>query len=132
MISWEKSWFHGKKHGFMDISMNVFRKGRAVMMFKVARNLVPSYTSNSFTPLVKSYSTSGVTTRGRSHGNFATTESAPKTDWGKRRLASHGVYLWNGLSTDVKTIEKLFKFKMAVNNLSKSGFTFYNIKFDGA
>ncbi len=101
---------------------------RAVMMFKVARGMVPDYMSAAFTPLSEVYSSSGRESRGATAGNFAPNRIGGKTEWGRRRFASHGVHLWNALPTDTKTIEKLPIFKTSIRHLVKNDFKFYRLK----
>lgn len=101
---------------------------RAVMMYKVATNQVPGYLSRSFTSLAKSYSASGRVTRGATECNFQVSQ-ASKTDWGKRRLVSHGVFLWNGLPAEVKAAKSNQSFKHQVNKLARDGFDFYQPKY---
>ena len=56
-------------------------------------------------PLSNVYSNNGRESRGSTVGNFAP-GTGGKTEWGRRRFASHGVNLWNGLLKDTKAISK--------------------------
>ena len=98
---------------------------RAVMMFKVANGLVPEYISEAFTPLSDSYAESGRASRGSDSGNFRPCPSIGKTEWGRRRFASHSVFTWNKLPPALKHETKLSRFKSGVKSLAKSGYTFY-------
>jgi len=98
------------------------------MMFKVARNRVPEYMSDEFTPLSEAYSGSGRASRGSSSGNFAPCKSEGNTEWGRRRFVSHGVCLWNQLPNELKIIEKESIFKFRLENLLKGGLEFYKLK----
>ena len=97
---------------------------RAVMMFRVSRNLVPGYIADRFTPLSAFGSGDGVRTRGCAQGNFRPA-CRSRTDWGKRRFASHGVFLWNELPSDCKDCDKIGAFKTQVKSLAATGFNFY-------
>ena len=96
---------------------------RAVMMFKVAYGLVPEYLSCGFTKLDECYSEGDRVTRGRAHGNFRPCPSG--NEWGRRRLAHHGVHLWNSLPTVIKVCDTIDQFKSAINGLVKQNFKFY-------
>ena len=100
---------------------------RAVMMFKVSRALVPRYISDTFTSLAASYAASGRASRGVDCGNFHPCPSVGKTEWGRRRSASHGVFLWNNLPPELKKETKLSRFKASVKSLAKSGYSFYHL-----
>ena len=96
---------------------------RAVMMFRVARGRVPGYLSSGFDSLEESYSNTDRVTRGRSHGHFR--PSPAGTEWGRRRLITHGAFLWNHLPPDVTTLVKLSHFNRALKNLVKTNYKFY-------
>ena len=98
---------------------------RAVTMFKVAHGLAPSYLSDKF----KSPSESrrhGPVTRGQTTKNFE--PSASVTNWGRRRLASHGVFIWNNLPGPLKLCAKLHEFKTQLKFLIRQKFNFYEFK----
>ena len=99
---------------------------RAVMMYKVAKGLVPRYLSNGFVPLSQSYGDGGPRTRGRDSGNFQVTEGTTN-EWARRRLVTHGVFLWNDLPPNIKAANSITSFKTSVHNLAKRSFKFYNI-----
>ena len=48
--------------------------------------------------------------------------------WGRRRLVTHGVYLWNDLPPEVKNSKSITCFKSSVRNLAKRRFKFYDTK----
>lgn len=99
---------------------------RAVMMFKVARGLVPRYLSDRFTSLAATNSGEGRVTRGQTQGGFRPVSSG--TEWGRRRFASHGPFLWNQLPADVKATQSMTVFKSSIKKLpSRSNFTFYKL-----
>ena len=98
---------------------------RALMMFKVANNRVPSYLASGFTSLSKAYSDGVRVTRGQMDRNFK--PSPAGTEWGRRRLASHGSYLWNALPKDVKATQSITVFKSSVMKLPSSGYKFYTL-----
>ena len=98
---------------------------RAVMMYKVSKGLVPTYLSDGFVPLSQSYGERGPDTRGRSRGNFQVFEGT-NNDWGRRRLVTHGVNLWNDLPPEVKNSKSITCFKSSVRNLSKRSYKFYD------
>ena len=99
---------------------------RAVMMFRVARGLVPRYLSDGFDLLSRSYGEGGPNTRGRVSGNFKVLEGTTN-DWSRRRLVTHGVFLWNDLPCDIKMATTLTRFKSSVRNLAKRSFKFYKL-----
>ena len=99
---------------------------RATMVFKISRNLVPGYMAQRFESLSETYSGSGRITRGRSEGNYQPCVSG--TNWGRRRLASHGVFIWNGLPGSVKALQTIKKFISALKNLAFTDFKFYKLK----
>lgn len=101
---------------------------RAGMMFKVAQKKVPDYVSDGFTPLSEAYADSGRESRGSSSGNFVPCKSQGNTEWGRRRFVSHGVFLWNQLPDELKSIQKDRNFKVRLENLSKGGLKFYQLK----
>ena len=89
--------------------------------------MVPDYMLAAFTPLSNVYSNNGRESRGSTAGNFAP-GTGGKTEWGRRRFASHGVNLWNGLPKDTKAISKLQNFKTSVKYLAKNNYKFYRLK----
>ena len=97
---------------------------RAVLMFRVAHKMVPRYISDSCTALSEYYHESGVRTRGCASGNFRA-QCSSGTEWGKRRLASHGVYLFNNLPSECKAARTIGAFKRMITSLGRSGFNFY-------
>ena len=100
---------------------------RAVMMFKVARRMVPEYMRESFMALSSSssYTANNRVTRGSASGNFQVSESV--TEWGRRRFASHGAFLWNELPLNIKCIENLSHFKGAIKTHIRRGQSFYQL-----
>ena len=96
---------------------------RAVMMYKVAGGLAPRYLTDCFTPLQETYSEGVRGTRGRSYRNYRPCSSG--NNWGKRRFASHGAYLWNDLPPEIKSLE-FARYKSAIRSLGKCNFKFYS------
>jgi len=96
---------------------------RAVMMYKVTRGLVPEYLSRDL-PKIE-YENERVT-RGQSQGNLRPTASG--NEWGRRRLAHHGAYLWNSLPADCKSASSLISFKSHIRILIENNFKFYRLK----
>ena len=100
---------------------------RATFMFKVARGMVPDYVTEQFTPLSTVYESGGRSSRGSDAGNFRPPISHGRTEWGRRRCASHGVYLWNSLPGEVKAMERLGPFKRGLRDHLRDGFRFYSL-----
>ena len=108
----------------MAVSHSVYQ--RAVMMYRVTEGLVPQYLSRGVTKLEGCNPEGGRVTRGQTQGNVRPCPSG--NEWGRRRLAHHGAYLWNSLPSDVKTSQSLNQFKSAVRNLVASNHKFYRLK----
>ena len=85
---------------------------------------------DSLTPLSDEYSESGRVTRGLCRGNFRPCPSNGKTEWGRRRFASHSVNVWNDLPSELKETNKLPVFKSQIKNLVKGGYCFYKLDLD--
>ncbi len=102
---------------------------RARMMYKVAQKKVPEYVSDGFTSLSEAYSGSGRDSRGSRSGNFVPCKTEGNTEWGRRRFASHGVFLWNSLPENLKTAQLKEKvFKSRLDQLVRDGLVFYQLK----
>ena len=98
---------------------------RAAMMFKVARGLAPSYLTNGFTAMsAERPADTSRGTRGSDAGNFLPPKS--DTEWGRRRFASHGVFLWNGLTPEIKAADTILNFKNRIKKYVKDGHNFYS------
>lgn len=98
---------------------------RAVMMHRVTRGLVPAYLSRGFTKLAESNSDDRRVTRGQTEGNLRPCPSG--NEWGRRRLAHHGTYLWNSLPSHSKSLDKLPEFKSQLKLLIRNKFQFYRL-----
>ena len=98
---------------------------RAVMVFRVARGLVPPYMNTYFIQHNSTNSNHRVT-RGQTSGNFVPCKSY--NEWGRRRLASHGVFIWNNLPCAAKSALKLNEFKCRINRLARDNYSFYKLK----
>ena len=99
---------------------------RAVMMYKIMNGMVPRYLSDGFVPLSQSYGEGGPRTRGQASGNLQVMDKTAN-DWARRRLVTHGVFLWNGLPPNVKNSKSLTSFKSSVKNLAKRSHKFYSL-----
>ena len=97
---------------------------RAVMMFKIAHGLAPSYLTDKFKSLGETRQR-GPVTLAQSTKNFEPCTSG--TNWGRRRLTSHGVFLWNNLPGPIKLCAKLENFKFNLKILIRQNFKFYEI-----
>jgi hypothetical protein len=98
---------------------------RAVMMYRVSRGLVPPYFANRFTSLIERNPARPVT-RGQTQGNFSPCLSG--NEWGRRRMASHGVFIWNDLPAATKGCDTLLSFKCNLKKLSREKHKFYTLK----
>ena len=94
-------------------------------MFKVAKGEVPEYVSERFTPLSAAYADSGRESRGSNSGNFRPPALDGKTEWGLRRSFSRGVYLWNSLPEELKSMKRIGPFKCGLRDYLKSGHNVY-------
>ena len=112
------------KLGWSSLS-NRWDSQRAVMMFKVAQGLAPEYLTASFTPISADYVEGDVETRGSEAGNFKVKDSA--TECGRRRFTSHGAFLWNKLSPDLKGAKNVSDFKTRLKHAVRTGEKFYSL-----
>ena len=83
----------------------------AILMYKIKHKVLPNYLIDIFTNAneIHDYNTR------QSEFNFALPK--PNTNFKKKSFAYRGAEAWNGLSSDLKSAERIFKFKTKINCL---------------
>ena len=83
----------------------------AIFMYKIKHKVLPNYLIDIFTNAneIHDYNTR------QSEFNFALPK--PNTNFKKKSFAYRGAEAWNGLSSDLKSAESIFKFKTKINCL---------------